>query len=233
MQERHRPDETIGDYVGHGRRNVVSKRDVFVSPRASIDGISGHTTRRIALAFRAPKNYIGARKLFDEEETYRKLQSAGIPVAHATYRLDPSEHAVYCTELTQGGKYFVFSDTNHTSQDREWQASIGAEAAPAPNALEALDALTSIALQCTKIDAELMLADAFYFIIDKKTRVIRVTIGDYKHVVEAQTDADLVLKNNLAVARQAAHARPEIFGLTHEEIDRWFDQKECEITAFR
>lgn len=233
MKDHHRPDDRIGEYVGHGRRNIVSKRDVLVGRPHAVTSVSNDSMRRIGLAFRAPKNSVGAKKLFDEAETYRKLRSACIPVAHATYRLDPSEDAVYCTELTRGGKYFVLSDTNHTSQDREWQTSIEAETGPAPNAVEALEDLSSIAVQCARIDAELMLADVFYFIIDKKTRVIRVTIGDYKHVVEAQTDADLVLKNNIAVARQAAHARREIFGFTHDEIDRWFDQKEYEIAAFR
>ncbi len=233
LKDTHLPDESIGDYVGHGRRNIVSERGVSVLHRRTRENISEEARRRISLAFRAPNNAFGATKLFGEAQMHERLQAAGIPVAHTTYRLDPTEHAVYCTDLTQGGKNFVLSDTNHTSQDAEWKQLIGEEKESAPNARQALDALASIAVQCASINAELMLADAFYFIVEKKTRNIRVTIGDYKHIVEGQLDPDLLLKNNLAVARQAAHARRDVFGLSGDEIEEWFDQKEHEIITAR
>ena len=233
LKSTHQPDASRGEFMGNGRRNEVWESGVSVQRfREGPDGISAEARRRVALAFRQPKNHFGASKLYDEAQTHETLQAAGIPVAHATYRLAPDNGGVFCTDLTRGGKNFVFSDTNRTSQDGEWKAALESkEEVPAPNCEQALDSLVSIAMQCAGINREIMLADAFYFIIDKRTRFINVVIGDYKHVIRGQSDPDFILKNNLDVARQAAVSKHDVFGVSVEKINAWFDRKEEAIVG--
>ncbi len=217
--------ERGGEYIGSGARN-----DVF---RANVRVIVDDKRRDITMAFRRPKNAVAIRKLYDEAKRWEMLMDAGIPVAHTTYRLNDTGTAVCCTDITRGGTQYVFSDTNRTADDAEWEERIERceIIGKVPNGPQALMELSEIAIQCARKGCEFMTEDAFYFVIDKKSLVIKPSIGDYKHVVDTQQDPLETAINNLDVARNAVVPRHSVFGLSKEEIKEFFDSRQIDVLA--
>lgn len=215
--------ERGGEYIGSGARN-----DVF---RATVGVIVDDRRRDITMALRRPKTANGARKLYDEAKRWEMLRDAGIPVAHATYRLNETNTAVCCTDLTCGGTKYVFSDTNKTADDAEWESRLAAGdiVGNVPNGPEALKQLCEIAVACAREGCEFMLEDAFYFVIDKKTLHITPSIGDYKHVVTSQQEPLETAINNLDVARNAVLPRHAVFGLSKQDIADYVDARQLAV----
>lgn len=198
------------------------------------------------------------RHVEEEVETHDELQKAGVPViprfqlCSEKSGLGPEEGVVWqalqveapdcccddkwicSTDLTQGQRKYVLSETNRTMDDRELaqRYAKGEFAQPVPNLESLFQAAVTIAAKSAETGREFQTADTLFFIIDKQTRVTELIVGDYKHATRSRgrpyTDVHV---NNLAVCREAFLVQKEVLGLSADAIRHFFESEIQRVTA--
>lgn len=183
----------------------------------------------------------GLRHIEEEIAVHHELQEAGIPViprfelctsgTHDSPFI-PREQSSCCgplwicaTDLTENGKNYVLSQSNETVDDRVWKKrwAKGEFSSPAPRIRELQQSLSGIAQRTAYVGREFQMEDALFFVVDKQTRETTAVVGDYKHVTKSRMDPEHIVRNNLAVVRNAMRAFKDILGIQEQAVCALFD----------